>query len=267
MSHESAPRPYIVSEANYRQLLDNRPTVAVLPWGATEAHNYHLPHGTDNYEAVAVAEEAARIAIEQGAKVAVLPVIPFGNNAQQVDQVATIHFSTATAGAILADVLSSLKRQGIDRLVILNGHGGNNFTGLVRDAQLEHEMLIVVVDFYDLRLDAFDEIFDDPGDHADEMETSFIMHLRPELVQMENAGPGERVAFEVEGLQQSGVWTPRPWSHSHPDTGSGSPEGSTPEKGERYLAAISAAAAEVFVGLSNAKPGELPYRPGEGASQ
>ena len=259
MSNDSSPRRYILSEANYRQLLDDRPNVAVLPWGATEAHNYHLPHGTDNYEAVSVAEEAARLAEERGAKVVVLPEIPFGNNAQQVDQVATIHFSTTTAAAILIDVVVSLKRQGFDRLVILNGHGGNNFTGLVRDAQLEHQVLIVVVDFYDLRLDAFNEIFDNPGDHADEMETSFMMHLRPDLVQMELAGPGERVPFAIEGLKQSGVWTPRPWSNAHPDTGSGSPEGSTAEKGKRYFEAISEAAAQVLVDLSAAKRGDSPY--------
>lgn len=259
MSNDSSPRRYILSEANYRQLLDDRPNVAVLPWGATEAHNYHLPHGTDNYEAVSTAEEAARIAEERGAKVVVLPEIPFGNNAQQVDQVATIHFSTTTAAAILNDVVVSLKRQGIDRLVILNGHGGNNFTGLVRDAQLEHQVLIVVVDFFDLRLDAFNEIFDAPGDHADEMETSFMMHLRPDLVQMDLAGPGERVPFEIESLKQSGVWTPRPWSKSHPDTGSGSPQDSTAEKGKRYFEAISEAAAKVLVELSAAKRGQMPY--------
>ncbi len=259
MSNDPRPRPYVLSEANYRQLLDDRPTLAVLPWGATEAHNYHLPHGTDNYEAVATAEEAARLAREQGAKVIVLPEIPFGNNAQQMDQVATIHFSTTTAAAILDDVIKSLKRQGIDRLVLLNGHGGNNFSGLVRDAQLEHDVLIVVVDFYDLRLDAFNEIFDDPGDHADEMETSFIMHLQPDLVQMDLAGPGERVPFDMESLSQSGVWTPRPWSHSHPDTGSGSPQGASAEKGKRYLEAIADAAAAVFVEVASAKRGQSPY--------
>ena len=52
------PRPFVLYEAGYRQLREHRPTVAVLPWGATEAHNYHLPHGTDVIEAVAVAERA-----------------------------------------------------------------------------------------------------------------------------------------------------------------------------------------------------------------
>jgi creatinine amidohydrolase/Fe(II)-dependent formamide hydrolase-like protein len=52
----------VLLEANYRQLLDRRPNVAVLPWGATEAHNFHLPHGTDVIEATAVAERAADLA-------------------------------------------------------------------------------------------------------------------------------------------------------------------------------------------------------------
>src|SRR5580765_5740740 len=112
-------RPFILLEANYRQLLDNKPNVAILPWGATEAHNYHLPHGTDVIEAATVAERGAAVAFEAGGKPLVLPAIPFGNNAQQLDQAATIHLSTPTAFAILLDVARSLKTQGIDRLVIL----------------------------------------------------------------------------------------------------------------------------------------------------
>src|SRR6185437_13900703 len=127
------PRSYILFEANYAQLKSYRPNVAVLPWGATEAHNYHMPHGTDVVEARTLAERAAKLAFEAGAKPIVLPAIPFGNNAQQMDQVATINISTATASAILGDVAQSLKTQGIDRLVILNAHGGNEFKPIVRD--------------------------------------------------------------------------------------------------------------------------------------
>src|SRR3954465_10360549 len=101
-------RPFILHEANYKQLLDYKPNVAILPWGATEAHNYHLPHGTDVIEAAAIAQAAAGQAPARGAKPVVLPPIPFGNNAQQLDQVATISFRTETAAAILDDVCHSL---------------------------------------------------------------------------------------------------------------------------------------------------------------
>lgn len=253
------PREYILLEANYQQLRQYRPNVAVLPWGATEAHNYHLPHGTDVIEAVTLAERGARLAFEAGGKPIVLPAIPFGNNAQQLDQVATIHIGTSTAAAILGDVARSLKMQGIDRLVILNAHGGNEFKPLVRDVQAETGMLIVVVNFYQMCPEALQSIFDEPGDHAGEMETSFLLHVCPELVQLQQAGAGTRTPFVVKELGQAGVWTPRPWSASHPDTGSGDPSRATAEKGERYLAAVAEAVSRVLVSLSNARKGELPY--------
>src|SRR3712207_2874024 len=110
MSEPSPPRPYILHEANYQQLKQHAPNVAVLPWGAKEAHNYHLPHGTDVIEATTVAERAAAVAHGRGARPVVLPPVPFGNNAQQLDQVATVSLSTATALAILSDVVNSLAK-------------------------------------------------------------------------------------------------------------------------------------------------------------
>ena len=254
------PRPYILFEANYRQLKTYRPNVAILPWGATEAHNYHLPHGTDIIESAALAQRAAQLAFEAGAKPVVLPAIPFGNNAQQLDQVATISIETSTALAIVRDVAQSLKKQGIDRLIILNAHGGNEFKPIVRDVQSEIGVLIVIVNFYQLCVEEMNKIFeDDPGDHAGQMETSFLLHVHPEWVELQNAGPGDRVPFAVKGLNQAGVWTPRPWGASHPDTGSGNPKDATAEKGQRYVQTVAAAIAQVIIGLSNAKRGELPY--------
>jgi creatinine amidohydrolase len=253
------PRRYLLFEANYRQLLDYRPNVAILPWGATEAHNYHLPHGTDVIEAGSVASEAARLAHERGAKPIVLPTVPFGNNAQQLDQVATIHCSTSTALAILRDVVLSLTRQGIDRLILLNGHGGNEFKPLVRDLQLEFPILIVVVNFWQVRSDESREIFQEPGEHAGDLETSLLLHLCPELVELPQAGEGVRVPFAIEEIADVGGWTPRPWSHVHPDTGDGSPAAATAEKGAAFLQLISAPLADLICGLSRAQPGQLPY--------
>jgi creatinine amidohydrolase len=253
------PRPYIVLEANHRQLTESPPALAVLPWGATEAHNWHLPYGTDVLEATHVAERAAAIAFERGAQVAVLPTIPFGNDEQQLDQACTISFTTPTAIAILNDVARSLARQKIDRLVILNAHGGNQFQPLVRDAQSRHGILIVVVNFYEMVPEVKRELFEQAGDHADELETSLLLHLRPDVVELKHAGPGSRNPFEIKALKQPGVWTPRPWSKSHPDTGSGDPSRATPEKGEKYFTAVTAAVADLLVELASAKKGQLPY--------
>lgn len=259
MTEEALPRRYIAAEANYRQLIDYRPNVAILPWGATEAHNYHLPLGTDIFEATAVAQRAADLAHQRGGKPIVLPTIPFGNNAQQLDQVSTIHLSTTAAAAVLNDVAASLCRQDIDRLVILNGHGGNEFKPLVRDAQLEHEMLIVVVNFWCVGEQNIDNIFDDPGEHAGELESSLMLHIQPELVALDQAGPGSRNPFMIGGFEAARAWTPRPWSATHPDTGCGDPSKATAEKGRQYLEMICEPIAELLVGLSKANKGQLPY--------
>ena len=253
------PRPYILMEANHRQLSKSPPEVAILPWGATESHNWHLPYGTDVYEATMVAERSAEIATDQGAAVIVLPTIPFGNDEQQLDQECTISFTTGTAMAILSDVVRSLKKQGIERLVLVNAHGGNQFQPLVRDLQSQFEMLIVVANFYQMAPEACDSIFDDPGDHAGELESSLMLYLFPDLVDLSQAGSGERVPFAIEGLKQPGVWTPRPWSRSHPDTGSGDPSAATAKKGEQYFQAVTSALAALFVDLAHAKKGQLPY--------
>jgi len=253
------PRRYLLIEANDRQLSESSPQVAILPWGATEAHNQHLPYGTDVLEATALAAGAAGIAWDRGAKIVVLPTIPFGNNEQQLDQCCTISFSTATSLAILDDVARSLVAQGIDRLVILNSHGGNQFQPLVRDLQHRHEILIVVVNFYQLIPEATNKIFSNPGDHAGDLETSLMMHLNPELVELSEAGSGERIPFAITELTQPGVWSPRPWSRCHPDSGSGDPSSANADKGKRYFEAVTNALAELFVSLAQATKGQLPY--------
>jgi len=254
-----APRPYILRETTYPRILELQPTVAVLPWGATEAHGHHLPYATDVLQAEAFASRAAEIAVEKGGRPVVLPAIPFGNNAQQLDQAATVHLSSSTAFAVLRDITRSMKSQGIDRLLIVNSHGGNEFRPAVRDLQLETGVLIVVADFFRMLPDLRARLFTAPGDHADEMETSLMLHLVPHLVDMEAAGRGERRPFDITALEQPGVWSPRPWSAVHPDTGSGDPRGATAAKGGEFFEAVSGAMAEVIVGLSDAQRGDLPY--------
>ncbi len=210
-------------------------------------------------EAVAFAEAAAKCAFEAGGRPIVLPVIPFGNDEQQLDQIATISFTTATAAAILDDVARSLLAQGIDKLVIVNGHGGNHFKPMVRDLMGRYPIFVVVADFFAMRRDVHAEVFEKPGDHSDEMETSLLLHLCPEWVDMARAGAGSREPNAVKGLDQAGVWTPRPWSATHPDTGCGDPSLATAEKGRRYFEAVVEALTQLLMGVHQARRGELPY--------
>ena len=136
-------RPYILAENNWKIVKEEDYELAVLPWGATEAHNYHLPYGTDVIEADHIAAESARIAWEKGAKVIVLPTIPFGVNTGQSDIKLDINLNPTTQLAILDNVIQVLDRFRINRFLILNSHGGNDFKILIRELGLRYPKMFL----------------------------------------------------------------------------------------------------------------------------
>lgn len=240
------PRPYVLAETNWKHLKDASVDLAVLPWGATEAHNYHLPYATDNYQVTAIAIEAARIAHGGGAKVMVLPTIPFGINTGQADIFLDMNLHQSTQLAILDDVIETLDRQGVKKLLVFNGHGGNIFKAILKELGLKYpEMFLCTSDWF-RALDK-NEYFAADGDHADELETSLIMHLRPELVlPLEKAGPGRERKHKIEAFAESWLWAERRWSQITEDTGVGDPREASAEKGERYFKAITEKVAGVM---------------------
>ncbi|MEN8138921.1 MAG: creatininase family protein [Bacteroidota bacterium] len=250
------PRPYVLKETNWKSVKDIDYKVAILPWGATEAHGWHLPYATDNYEAAMVAELAAEKAWEQGAKVVVLPEIPFGVNTQQMDLKLTINMNPSTQLAVLQDVIESLEKQGIEKLVVLNGHGGNDFKWIIRELQKDSDVFISAVNWFAIKDE--DGIFDDQGDHADEMETSFMLHAYPELVlPKEEWGDGESHKLKIDALNENWAWTPREWTKATVDTGVGSPKLGTAEKGEKFIEYVTNKIAKYFVDLADADVDDL----------
>src|SRR2546426_5739594 len=121
------PRPYILNELTWKSVRDARYEVAVLPWGATEAHNLHLPYSTDNIETERIAALAAGHAWELGARVVVLPVVPFGVNTLQLDIPLCLNLNPSTQALLLRDVATALAGQGGPEVVILHGDGGGGF--------------------------------------------------------------------------------------------------------------------------------------------
>jgi len=243
-------RPYLLAETNWKDLKDRNIDLAILPWGATEAHNYHLPYATDNIESDYLSEESARIAWGQGAKIIVLPTIPFGVNTGQSDIFLDVNLSPSTQFAILTDIIEMLHRQGIKKLLIFNSHGGNNFKPLLRELGLKFPKMFLSVSNWFQSLDK-SEYFKESGDHADEMETSLLLYLKPELVRpLEEAGLGSEKKNVIKAFSEGWVWAERKWSQVSEDTGIGNPKFATKEKGERYFKAITEKMAKLFVDLA-----------------
>ena len=174
----------------------------------------------------------------------VLPPVNFGSqNPGQQDLPFCIHTRYETQKAILADIAASLVRQGISRLIIINGHGGNIFKNMIRDLYCVYpDMIVACSEWFKVCRPA--DFFDNPGDHADELETSVMMHYHPELVDISRAGDGNNVGFMPELLASGKVWIPRNWSKVSHDTGVGDPRGATAEKGRRFADAVVAKYAE-----------------------
>lgn len=245
-------RPYILAETNWATLKDAKFELAVLPWGASEAHNYHLPYGTDIIEADEIAAEAARLAWERGAKLIVLPTVPFGVNTGQSDILLDVNLNPSTQFAILGDIAEVLNRQGIYKLLIFNSHGGNDFKPLLRELGLKFPKMFLCATDWFRSLDR-QRFFDAPGDHAEEMETSLLLYLKPELVLPKDQwGTGKERKNKIKAFSEGWAWAERPWSKISEDTGVGSPMRATKEKGERYFKAVTAKMADLFYDISKA---------------
>lgn len=245
-------RPYILAETPWKTVRSTEYSVAVLPWGATEAHNYHLPYGTDVMECDAVAAEAARLAWSAGARVMVLPTVPFGVNTGQLDIEFCLNMNPSTQAALLGDLVSALEGQGIRKLVVLNGHGGNDFRQMIRELQPKTSVFLCTLNWY-TSVDP-STYFDEPGDHAGELETSVMQHVAPELVlPLSEAGDGSQKHPSIAALRERWVWAPRPWTRVSKDTGTGNPAMATPERGALFFDAVSARISSFLVDLAGAE--------------
>ncbi len=207
-----SPRPYLLNELTWKTVRDTRYDVAILPWGATEAHNYHLPYATDNMQAEAVAERAAERAWQRGAKVVVLPCVPFGVNTGQLDIPLCINMNPSTQALVLRDIAQSLAEQGIGKLVIFNGHGANDFRQMIRELQPQVSVFLCTVNWY-------------------------------KVVDRK---------FKISAFREGWAWAPRNWRQVTDDTGSGNPAAATAEKGKRYVEAVTERVASFFVDLAKA---------------
>ena len=249
-------RPYILAETTWQAVRDTRFEVAVLPWGATEAHNYHLPYATDNIQCDHVAAEAARRAWDAGARVVVLPTVPFGVQTGQLDIPLCLNLNPSTQAAILADLAHALDGQGIPKLVILNGHGGNDFRQMIRELQPKVKLFLCAVSWYKV-VDPKGH-FTDLGDHAGELETSVMLHIAPDLVRpLSEAGDGHEKKPKIAAMREGWAWAPRRWTQVTADTGIGDPRAATETKGKRYVNETAARLGQFLVDLARIRPAEL----------
>lgn len=214
------------------------PRTVVIPFGATEPHGCHLPYATDVYETDAIASRACQLARRQGASVVTLPTIPFGVQTSQQAFPLAMNLYPSTLNTILADLTESLDNSGVEKAVVLNGHGGNDFYTQLRELYGKRKLYLVQVSWFRMCESLAAELFAPGGDHANEMETSLMMHLHPELVELSLAGSQPTAEYRLRAMQEGWARAPRPWERYTEDSGAGDPRAATSEKGRRYFDAV-----------------------------
>jgi len=234
-------RPFILAETNYSQVKQCNYQVAVLSMGATEPHNLHLPYGTDTFEADTLAERACEAAWNRGAKVVMLPTIPYGTETNMSECAMAMNVNPSTLGLVIRDLVDSLAGHGVHKLLILNGHGGNDFKPLVRELMGYSPVHLFLCDWFrGLSGDVQREIFEEPGDHAGEMETSLGLAYFNDLVRKNPDGSlaaddGTARATRLHAINQGWVSISRPWHLLTTNTGCGNPHAATADKGRQLM--------------------------------
>jgi creatinine amidohydrolase len=236
-----AVRPWILSELCYGYVREHPCEVAVLPMGATEPHNLHLPYGTDSYEAEIIAARACEAAFNQGARVVMLPVIPYGTDTNQLGFPLAINLNPSTLLTVIRDIVESLAAHRIHKLLILNAHGGNDFKPVLRELYGQTPVRLFLCDWFRVATDVEKTIFSARDDHAGEIETSVGLAFFPELVARDpqtgalaaDAGTVKPARFEA--VNRGWVSMTRPWHLLTTNSGSGNPHAASAEKGRALM--------------------------------
>lgn len=207
-----------------------RRALAILPFGAHEQHGPHCPLETDTVQAAGLAERLA-----ENLDAILLPAIPYGETWNNEGFPGTLSLSFETIQAILYDLAAGLRRGGAQGLIVVNGHFGNHapLELTMRRVKFELSLPILLIDYPGLERIAAQVCQSQPAApgfyHADEVETSLMLHLRPETVRLEHAAaeypqfPADFGATPIplDTFCQSGVF--------------GDPRSASAEKGKRIM--------------------------------
>ncbi|WP_181691383.1 creatininase family protein [Natronomonas sp. LN261] len=236
-----------LADATWTDARDAETDLAVLPVGSTEQHGPHAPLGVDSITAEAIASAGADdYADAHGDRPVVGPTIPVGIAEEHRAFDGTLWVSEDAFRAYVRETITSLASHGFDRIVVVNGHGGN--TEAIRElcGRVSRDS-----DAYAAGYTWFDAVEFDSFGHAGPAETAVIRHLAPELISE------DRVAEAADGAaEQWGEWVAGTNlaydSDTFTDSGVvGDPRDGDADLGERLLSAAAAGLSELLAAVAN----------------
>lgn len=239
--------------------LDPDKTVVVLPVGAIEQHGPHLPVSTDATIAEELSVRGAKL-VPEDIPVLVLPTQDVGKSTEHLQYEGTVTHTAETLLHSWMEIGDSVARAGLKKLVFFNAHGGQPQIMEIccRELRIKHKMLTVGCSGWSFGTPESEVTADERrhGIHAGQVETSIMLHLRPDLVKMEKAQNFDGLLAEMEQdyqrLRVIGS-TYMGWVSNdlHPAGCSGDATGATAELGKKYVDHYSKGFAELLTDMSN----------------
>ena len=177
-----------------------------------------------------------------------------------------MNLNPSTLNTIVVDLVESLERSGIRKILLLNSHGGNEMKTVLRELCGKTKSHLFLCNWYKTFSDEYANIFEYPDDHAGEMETSFALAFFPELIQRRPDGAlaaddGTPAEPCLEALRRGWVSITRPWHLLTTNAGVGYPHEATAEKGRRLMELLVERLATFLVELSAAPlDASFPFR-------
>ncbi len=222
--------------------LRNQGDVVVVPVGSTEQHGLHLPLGTDTIVAMKLAEAAA-----ERAKVLVAPPLWFGWSPHHLVLPGTVTLRPEVLIEVLFDVIQSLHHHGFRKFVVINGHRIVNIPWMQIAAERAQRTLGVKVVLFDpayMSKAIVRDLAFGPVGHSEEIETSHMLYMAPEMVHLDKAKDNPVPAHTLYSVDPASSGdtlcyvpsTLRDMQRSAEVAGgtTGTPSRSSTDKGERY---------------------------------
>ena len=223
--------------------------LVLVPVGAHEQHGPNIAVSTDTVSADALCRAAAGIL---GPRVAVAPAVPWGVSWHHLRFPGTIALRPATLIAVLEDVVASLAAHGVQRFLVVNGHGGNNAAIATAVEQIKHETgvpLVAAVFGYALIVEQAAALLPPAAiGHAGADEAALVMAVAPHLAKPAAFSPAETTGAQAESaalLRAYGGVLARPYHEVTRNGATGDATSATAEVGQQILDGAARRLAEI----------------------
>lgn len=263
------PRMGILEEMTLEDVRRFNPEVVVVPVGSTEPHGPHLPYCTDTRHTRTTCEAATMLANSKGVRVLCYPVLPISLNVNFSGFGFALSLRVKTFVNMLRDICEQIEREGVRKVVIVNGHGGNTdavgaflrdwaHRGVAGTSGAEGRAFVCAANW---PFPKASEIIEYPSDHAGENEVLEIMADRPELVREDKLAEFKPQHHVVKSLDNPNVMWVKPWHLYMPQAACGETRKVTPQKARRFAELNAEELAELLLELAQTPWSDMfPYK-------